>query len=467
MSVFNDGLIAGAYWSVIGPGKNLQLAVTPYKEIYRIRWQGNNTSGHMEFFDESNFPAKLPEPVTLVGPVDVGLANGAVLTCRQSKNAVGYQLMFGSDPHRVMDYTIVSDTLVPPNETITALPFEETRWTVRAYDQYGSTIYADPKPINAFTLSLPVENLSTRKKYGYLQDAIDEAYPGDEIVVSPGIYNENINLFGKNVTVRSMDPSDLEIVAATIIKGNRQDSVVTLATGEGTDCTLSGLTVLGGSAGIYCYGSAPTISNCRITESRGAGVKLRSGSHPIIVHCSITGNSGAGIDMWTDRTGRSVDYNHADITHCIIAGNLHQGVLGGIPTITNCTIVENWLIGISSVTPTIVNSIIYYNDSDGNAVQMEGNSATMTYCNVQGGWPGEGNIDADPLFADPTSGDYHLMSESGRWDSNSQTWIIDNVTSPSIDAGDPSSPVDSEPFPNGGIINMGAYGGTTEAGKSP
>jgi len=40
------------------------------------------------------------------------------------------------------------------------------------------------------------------------------------------------------------------------------------------------------------------------------------------------------------------------------------------------------------------------------------------------------------------------------------------VTSPCIDAGDPNSPIGYEPFPNGGIINMGAYGGTAQASKS-
>ena len=43
---------------------------------------------------------------------------------------------------------------------------------------------------------------------------------------------------------------------------------------------------------------------------------------------------------------------------------------------------------------------------------------------------------------------------------------IDEVTSPCIDAGAPMSPIGLEPFPNGGIINMGAYGGTSEASKS-
>jgi hypothetical protein len=63
-------------------------------------------------------------------------------------------------------------------------------------------------------------------------------------------------------------------------------------------------------------------------------------------------------------------------------------------------------------------------------------------------------------------GDYHLKSQAGRWDSNSQTWVKDNVTSPCIDAGDPAAPIGDEPFPNGGIINIGAYGGTAEASKS-
>jgi len=59
-----------------------------------------------------------------------------------------------------------------------------------------------------------------------------------------------------------------------------------------------------------------------------------------------------------------------------------------------------------------------------------------------------------------------LKSQAGRWDSDSQSWVVDDVTSPCIDAGDPGTPVGLEPLPNGGIINMGAYGGTAEASKS-
>ncbi len=106
-----------------------------------------------------------------------------------------------------------------------------------------------------------------------------------------------------------------------------------------------------------------------------------------------------------------------------------------------------------------------------------------------GGWPGPGNLDVDPLFAlagywadpadtaevlpatDPSAvwvdGDYHLLSEAGRWDPFSKTWAKDPVTSLCIDAGDPSTPTGPEPSPNGGRVNLGVYGGTNQAGMSP
>ena len=141
---FNGGIVAGAYWSVIGPGKNLQLASTPNTQVYKFSWNGFATSGHLESLIEP--PAGLPEPVFLIGPPDGAIvdANGVVLSCEVSKNAIGYQLLFGFEPYRVMDYMIVSDTPAPPTEVITSFPFDQTFWTVRVYDEFGSTIYADP-----------------------------------------------------------------------------------------------------------------------------------------------------------------------------------------------------------------------------------------------------------------------------------------------------------------------------------
>jgi hypothetical protein len=150
MNQFNHGIVGGAYWSVLGPGKNLQLASTPGVETYSFKWVGNESSGYLDFWDEPNHPGRLPEPVTLIGPLDVEDPNGFVLTCEASENAVGYQLLFGTDPYRVMDYEIISDTPAPPNDVINTIPSDRTWWTVRVCDQYGSSIYADPMSMVAY-----------------------------------------------------------------------------------------------------------------------------------------------------------------------------------------------------------------------------------------------------------------------------------------------------------------------------
>ena len=138
-------------------------------------------------------------------------------------------------------------------------------------------------------------------------------------------------------------------------------------------------------------------------------------------------------------------------------------------------------------TPSLFDSIAWAGaDSPGYSMMAVLDDAQLTIessC-VQGGWPGQGNLDADPLFVDagyrdlngtpddPTDdlwaqGDYHLKSRVGRWDSATGAWIADDFTSPCVDAGDAGTPVGSEPAPNGGVVNLGAYGGTAEASHSP
>jgi hypothetical protein len=149
-----------------------------------------------------------------------------------------------------------------------------------------------------------------------------------------------------------------------------------------------------------------------------------------------------------------------------------------VPQIANCTIVENLGYGIKGGKPIVVNSIIYFNGADAGGTQIYGRLSTVTYSDVQGGWPGAGNLDADPCFArcgswgDPegtgwAAGDYHLQSQAGRWEADAGQWLVDAVTSPCIDAGDPALEPGLEPPPNGGRLNLGADGGTREASLSP
>ncbi|MHC4475592.1 MAG: S8 family serine peptidase [Planctomycetota bacterium] len=153
--MYSHGLTAGGFVSVIGPGKTLQLAHDA--TYYYFEWfnedpycsGANCPRSYLRFYDEPSYPGRIPEPVTLVGPADGATidANGAVLSCEQSENAVGYQLLMSSAPYCVADYHVISDTPHPPDDVITGSPFRRTWWTVRAYDQYASAIYADPRQV--------------------------------------------------------------------------------------------------------------------------------------------------------------------------------------------------------------------------------------------------------------------------------------------------------------------------------
>jgi hypothetical protein len=140
----NGGLTAFGYLSVIGSGRNYQLKASANKYYFAV-----NSTGAIVFVNPSAYPGKILAPVQLAGPGDgVSLSpTGAVFNCQPVENAVRYQLLFGYDPNRVMDFTIMSDATNPPSQLVTSLPAAKTWWTVKAYDQFGSTIYADPRLI--------------------------------------------------------------------------------------------------------------------------------------------------------------------------------------------------------------------------------------------------------------------------------------------------------------------------------
>jgi len=225
--------------------------------------------------------------------------------------------------------------------------------------------------------------------------------------------------------------------------------------------------------GIYCeYNSSVIVRGNYIINNfvyeDGGGISLR-GSHAIIenniIARNLTYEDGGGISGW---------YSRAYIIGNTIVNNSTHHNGGGIDSFENHEII-------------LLNNIIYANTpTDLSGIQL----SQVHYCNIsQEGFAGtNNNIYADPLFVNPDpnsntidnfieNGDfdgamqylkacYHLKSQAGRYEPNNKTWVIDKETSPCIDAGDPMSPIGLEPFPNGGRINMGAFGGTIEASKS-
>jgi len=213
-----------------------------------------------------------------------------------------------------------------------------------------------------------------------------------------------------------------------------------------------------------------------------AGVSARVDREFIAEDCTFVGNVGTSIEH---SEGRMV------ISNCVFAGNLGHAIdvhgrYGRYATIQNCTFSSNSsdhggsalkLIGGVKVS----NCILW--DNSPPTIDSQEQEIFINYCNVEGGWPGVGNINVDPGFVAPghwelngtpddanddfwVGGDYHLLSQAGRWDPDSESWVLDEATSPCIDAGDPNSPIGVEPFPNGGRVNMGAYGAGNKAGKS-
>jgi parallel beta-helix repeat protein len=274
-----------------------------------------------------------------------------------------------------------------------------------------------------------------------IQDAINVATNGDTVLVSPGIYTENIDFLGKAITVTSVSGSGV-----TIIDGNQLDPVVKFVSSEQRTSVLSGFTIRNGKdqnfgGGIYISYSSPTISGNLVINNQaesGSGIFSTFGS-PLIQSNVISGNfdisficcgGGGGIYLGGNGSaeiiantivnntssgqGAGIYLNAAGtpiISNNIISGNTtpsHDG--GGIAllNVSNAEIVQNliigntasdgggvsWLVPYNSRGPRLINNTIVGNNSssqilaDGFDAQSElinnivvGNSGqTVVFC---------------------------------------------------------------------------------------
>jgi predicted outer membrane repeat protein len=213
-----------------------------------------------------------------------------------------------------------------------------------------------------------------------------------------------------------------------------------------TDCTIaenSALADYDAEAGaLYCIASTATLANCTITGNSahaeyafGGALLCYCDINTTLTNCALTGN-WAFSESGNQGSGGAIYSrmcNSPTLASCVIIGNWtgssgHGAILCadyGSPALSNCTVAWN-TVGEGAIScyfhgsnPRITNCILW---SDTPAeVYSYGGAPLITYCDVQGGWPGAGNIDADPLFADPNDADYHLSANS-----------------PCIDAGDPA-----------------------------
>lgn len=140
----------------------------------------------------------------------------------------------------------------------------------------------------AFTQVIEV-NKAGSGDFGSIQEGIEASNDGDTVLVYPGIYFENINFNGKNITVASLylTTGDENYIYQTIIDGNHQGSVVLIISGEDETTVLCGFTIQNGSG-----------SNLYAFDNQGGGIGVKD-SYLNIKHCIIKNNAvndaGGGI----------------------------------------------------------------------------------------------------------------------------------------------------------------------------
>jgi hypothetical protein len=196
----------------------------------------------------------------------------------------------------------------------------------------------------------------------------------------------------------------------------------------------------GGMYNLFCTNLS--VNNCVFynnwSRCHGGAVYNYVSSLVEITNSIFYNNSSAGLNIWGGSNGGGAALwntsTYSVLKNCLFYGNNTTSGFGQGGSITNigasagsrienCTFAGNNALSggaiamISGAGATIVNSIFWNNAPD--AIWIESGAAAVSYTDIQGGWAGTGNLNADPLFMSGTYGAYYL-----------------SPTSPGVDAGE-------------------------------
>jgi len=180
---------------------------------------------------------------------------------------------------------------------------------------------SDSIKVAALEVNNNVLYVGSSEKYKTIQEAVNAAEEGSTIVVrtkylkeTPQPYMENVVVNKSNITITG------EGDRTAIISGMNAGSTLTLKGVK--NVTISNLTIMGGTSGIYFQSSNNNlIDNCNIIENTGSGITFNSGSDNIISMCDISINSNYGVYFSALYGG-----NRTTVRDCIISENKQDGI---------------------------------------------------------------------------------------------------------------------------------------------
>ena len=353
-----------------------------------------------------------------------------------------------------------------------------------------------------------------------IQAAINATSNGDVVFVADGVYtgsgNKNLNYNGRLITVRSADGPD-----NCIIDCQGSGRAFRFVTDETTESVIQGFTITNGSAslggGFFLENAGASVLDCvfdsNTADVGGAIYHIEEGDL-ILDNCTFTANLATGVGgvfspfntvtlsdcVFLENVGSyvigglAVGHSEISLTNCsffqndgnFLGGGIAGGVditlvncafsgntatmgggleISGIATLINCTFGNNVGNGVensSTAESTVLANCVLWGNTP---AQLEGDLFTVTYSDIQGGWSGIGNIDADPLFVQPGSHNLRLTFGSPCIDAGDNEAVPDGITT-DLD-GLPRFVDDPDVNDTGNgtppIVDMGAYEGGHES----
>ncbi|MCD4652592.1 hypothetical protein K8T06_01500 [bacterium] len=305
--------------------------------------------------------------------------------------------------------------------------------------------------------------------YPTIQEAHDNAIDGDTILVAPGTYEEHLTI-GNRVTLLSEEGPENTLIHGTI-------DIFYIAFRIG-GFSISGYKEgLGGIIQFDAFNNGLIIRDCIIyvdEEEVPAGtswrcIGAREAAPFEVKNCLIMNSSSCtyGAGIYGDSCGINFQNNIFFNNHAELHGgaiflyscspHFHTGIKNNV--FFNNSAPQGGAISLQSYQMEIRNNVFVKNNSqseDGAISNLFSlvESPIIEYNdfwqNIGGDYHnceiGTGNIYLDPMFVGLIDLDFHL-----------------NDCSPCIDSGHPEDEYSEEPSPNGGRINVGVYGNTTEA----